>query len=129
MKTFTFRYDPRPGRSALEGIRKAMKTGKGEIQDASITCSSFEEMVRLMTQSRAEAFTAIVQEKPESITELAQILGKDVGNVQRDVTALESLGLIELRRQSARRGIRIRPVAKYQKFVFEYEPKRVKKAS
>lgn len=128
MKTFTFRYDPRPARSAFEGIRKAMKTGKGEIQDNSITCSSYEEMVRLMTQSRAEAFAAIVQEEPASITELARVLGKDVGNVQRDVTALESLGLIELKRQSARRGVRIKPVAKYQKFIFEYEPRKLKKA-
>lgn len=128
MKTFTFRYSPHPARSALDGIRKTIKTGKGEIQDDSVTCSSYEEMVRLMTQSRAEAFTAIVQEEPASITELAQILGKDVGNVQRDVTALESLGLIELKRQSARRGVRIKPVAKYQKFVFEYEPKKLKKA-
>jgi predicted transcriptional regulator len=104
-----------------------MKTSKGEIEDDSITCGSYEEMVRLMTQSRAEAFAAIVQHEPESITALAQILGKDAGNVQRDVTALQSLGLVELKRQNARRGIRIKPVARYQRFVFEYEPKKLKK--
>ncbi|MCM2324226.1 MAG: hypothetical protein NDJ90_13295 [Oligoflexia bacterium] len=102
MKTFTFRYDPHPARSGIEGIRKAIKTGKGEIQDDSITCSSYEEMVRLMTQSRAEAFAAILQQEQASINELAQILGKDVGNVQRDVTALESLGLIELKQSLPR---------------------------
>lgn len=128
MKTFTFRYDPHSVQSALEGIRKAMRTGKGVIQRASITCSSYEEMMRLMTQSRAEAFAVIVQREPDSLTELAHLLHKDVGNVQRDVTALQSLGLVELKKESARRGVRVRPVAKYERFVFEYEPKKVKKA-
>jgi len=105
-----------------------MKSGKGEIEDDSLTCGSYEEMMRLMTQSRAEAFAAIVQYEPDSITELAQILEKDIGNVQRDVTALRSLGLIELKRQTAQRGVRIRPVAKYQKVIFEYEPKKLRKA-
>jgi predicted transcriptional regulator len=127
MKTFTFRYDPRPARSALECVRKAIKSGKGEIQVDSITCGSYEEMTRLMTQSRAEAFAVIVRSEPESITELAKTLGKDVGNVQRDVTALQSLGLIELKRETARRGVRIKPVARYQRFVFEYEPKKMKR--
>jgi predicted transcriptional regulator len=126
MKTFTFKYDPHPARSAIEGIRNAMKYGKGEIHSDSLSCRTMQEMVALMTKGRLDAFTAIVEQEPNSITELANLLGKDAGNVQRDVASLEALGLVALKRQAAKRGVKIKPVARYQRIVFECEPKKIK---
>jgi hypothetical protein len=38
MKTFTFRYDPHPRKSAMAGISKSLKTGAVDIERDSIAC-------------------------------------------------------------------------------------------
>lgn len=124
LKTFTFRYDPHPRKSAMASISRSLKTGGVNVERDSIACRSMDDMMRLMTRSRFQVFTAIVEKAPESLTELAEGLGKDLGNVLRDARVLESLGLIELRKSPGRRGDKVKPMALYQRIVFECEPKR-----
>ncbi len=124
MKTFTFRYDPHPRKSAKTSISKSLKTGMIDIEPDSISCKSMEDMMKLMTKTRFQIFTAIVEKSPDSMTELADVLEKDLGNLLRDAQVLQSLGLIELQRSAGRRGDKITPVALYQKVIFECEPKR-----
>lgn len=127
MKTFTFRYDPHPRRSAIKSIEKSLRSGKAAIDQDSIACKSVEDMVKLMTKTRFQVFTAIVEQAPDSLTELAKILDKDLANIQRDVRVLESLGLVELEKLAARRGEKLKPRALYDRIVFECEPKRERK--
>jgi predicted transcriptional regulator len=129
MKTFTFRYDPHPRKSALSSIQQTLRTGKAEIEKDSISCRSMEEMIKIMTKSRFQVFTTLVEKSPESLTELAKNLGKDLGNVLRDAKILESIGLISLKRAPGRRGEKIKPFALYDRILFECEPKPEKKVS
>jgi predicted transcriptional regulator len=129
MKTFTFRYDPHPRKSAMASFAKSLKTGAVDIECDSIACKSMEDMMKLMTKARFQVFTAIVEKSPESLTELASVLDKDLGNVLRDAKVLESLGLIELQKIPGKRGEKIKPVALYQKIIFECEPKKVQQAA
>jgi predicted transcriptional regulator len=124
MKAFTFRYDPHPRKSTMASIAKSLKTGAVDIERDSIACKSMDDMMKLMTKTRFQIFTAIVEEAPESLTELAEILEKDLGNVLRDSKVLESLGQVKLHRSPGRRGEKIKPVALYQKVIFECEPKK-----
>jgi predicted transcriptional regulator len=128
MKTFTFRYDPHPRKSAMSSIQKSIKTGAIDIDQDSITCKSMDDMMKLMTKSRFQVFAAIVEKTPESLTELANILEKDLGNVLRDAKVLESLGLIKLKKSPGRRGEKVKPFALYQRIVFECEPKKEREA-
>ena len=128
MKTFTFRYDPSPRKSAIASIQKTMKSGKPDIEPDSIACRSMDDMMKLMTKSRFQIFTAIVEKAPDSLTELAEALGKDLGNVLRDAKVLESLGLIELKKLPARRGTKLKAIALYERIIFECEPMKEKKA-
>ncbi len=124
MKTFTFRYDPHPRKSAMASIQKSLKTGSPDIERDSIACKSMDDMMKLMTKTRFQIFTAIVEKAPESLTELAEVLDKDLGNVLRDAKVLESLGLIELCKSPGKRGEKVKPVALYQRIIFECEPKK-----
>src|SRR4051794_760054 len=98
MKTFTFKYDPTPRKTALEAIAGAQQTNLGEVQKDEISCRSMEEMMKVMTKTRFQIFTAILETAPESLTELSERINKDLGNVMKDIHVLESLGLIELER-------------------------------
>ena len=129
MKTFTFRYDPHPRKTSFNSIAKAQKTGKGEILNEQISCGSIEDMMKVMTKARFQIFTAIVENSPNSLTELAQALNKDLGNVMKNIKVLESLGLIELRRSKGKHGEKVKPVATYDRIIFECEPKRYRVAS
>ncbi len=124
MKTFTFRYDPRPFKSAMESIERTIKTGIASIDDDSIACKSMEDMMKVMTKARFRVFATIVEKAPESMTELARILKKDLGNVLRDATVLESIGLIKLQKSPGIRGEKVKPVALYQRIIFECAPKK-----
>ena len=128
MKTFTFRYDPHPRKSAMSSIQKSLKMGVIDIDQDSIACKSMDDMMKLMTKTRFQVFAAIVEKTPESLTELADVLEKDLGNVLRDAKVLESLGLIELRKSPGRRGEKVKPLALYQRIIFECEPKKEREA-
>jgi predicted transcriptional regulator len=65
MKTFTFRYDPHPRRSAMSSIQRSLKTGAIDIDQDSIACKSMDDMMRLMTKSRVEVLGGIVENTPE----------------------------------------------------------------
>ena len=66
--------------------------------------------------------------KPDSLYELAEVLGKDQANVLRDVRSLEMLGLIKLVSvKDGDRG-RFKPEALYDKIVMEFQPRKLAKA-
>lgn len=125
MKIFTFLYEKNPRKSALDAMKKAIKTGKPDIRDDELICDSMDSMLKLMSKSRFDVFAAIVEHKPDSLYELAKALKKDPGNVLRDAKALESLGLIELVPAKSGERERLKPEAKYDKIVFEFEPKKL----
>ena len=125
MKIFTFRYERSPRKSALEAMKRAIATGHIDVRDDEMACDSMDAMLKLMSKSRFEMFAAIVEHKPNSLYELAKVLGKDPGNVLRDSKTLESLGLIKLVALKDGDREKLKPQALYDKIVFEFEPKKL----
>jgi len=118
MKTFTFKLGKTSFKRAISDLSKAIKSGVPSVHGDEMTCPSIESMMTVLSRSKFETFAAIVENKPSSLKELADILGKDLGNVSRDVKALELMGLVELQRDQT--GKRIRPVAKYEQIAFDF---------
>ena len=125
MKTFTFLLDPHPFKTHEARLKKALETGIPDIQRDSTTCRTVDVMMSFMTKSKMQIFAAIIEQSPESISELARILGKDLGNVSRDVQGLESLGIIKLKAIPGGGRDKLKPIALYQRIAFEcHSPKK-----
>lgn len=128
MKTFTFKYSASPRKETLRAMREVMKTGKPDIRDNEMMFSDFAGLFKLLTKNRLDLFAKIAENNPESLTELAKLCRKDLGNIQRDVTVLESIGLIRLEKHPGQRRERVKPVPLYERVVLEYAPKKLKVA-
>lgn len=91
--------------------KKALKGEYRRIQPKNeIVLLNFETAARIFSKGRMEILQTIVRKKPESIYELAKILGKDFKTVHTDVKFLHQLGLIELKEtDDARNGLK--PIA------------------
>jgi predicted transcriptional regulator len=100
-------------------LERARRIGRGERLQPEITMT-FEDpadLVRVLSAERVRLIHA-VRRKPAAVSELAVALGRDRRAVKRDVSLLESLGLVNTRAEinpgHGRRRI-IEPLAeKYQ---------------
>lgn len=63
----------------------------------------FEEIARLMRQSNLELIEAIVAERPGSIRQTATAVDRDYREVHRNLQELESLGVVEFKRDGRRK--------------------------
>jgi predicted transcriptional regulator len=73
-----------------------------------------------MTAGRIQLFYAIANQKPDSMYQLAQLLGRDHPNVIRDVKVLEGVGLVKLVSEKDGERERSRPVALYDRLIFDF---------
>jgi predicted transcriptional regulator len=89
---------------------KAMDEGRKITPSRGITFENAADMVRLLTPARLNLFAA-VKEKTLPIQDLAEMLGRDVSAVRRDVVALEKFGIITSRHVSNPGHGRVRVVS------------------
>lgn len=121
MKTFTFRYDPKATSDELFArLLKAAKTGVPNIRKNEISSNSIHALLTTMTEGRLQSFYAIAEYRPTSMYQLAQLLKRDQANVLRDVKALEAMKLIELVAERDGDRERLRPVANFDRIVFDF---------
>ena len=72
------------------------KIERGEdVKDEKIVVESLDVLRKALTPERLKIIHVIKTKKPESIYELAKILGRDRASVTRDLEYLKLLGLIE----------------------------------
>ncbi len=71
-----------------------------------------------ITPKRIELIRVIHHQKPESAYELAKMVDRDIKSVMTDLTVLESLGLLELRKEEEPRE-KIRPLVDYDSLQVE----------
>lgn len=80
-------------------IKKSKSNKKNGIYFESLTA-----VRKILTDNRLEVWRAIRDQRPESITHLAEILGRGFRSVHRDVVLLKDLGIIELIEGPGKRG-------------------------
>jgi predicted transcriptional regulator len=95
----TFQQAREHRQAARERLRhaEAGDTDKPVEQDVRsiLNFEDFDDIARLMRASNLELIEAIVSEEPASIRQLAETVDRDYREVHRNLTELESLGVIE----------------------------------
>jgi predicted transcriptional regulator len=87
-------------RTVLEEARDTMEriaAGKTAQKIRDVNFTSYEAMRKILTPRRLELLHAIKEKSPRSVYELARLLGRDLRNVNDDLTILTNIGLVELR--------------------------------
>jgi predicted transcriptional regulator len=87
--------------AALDEAREAMErisAGKPVQKIHDVNFISYEAMRKILTPRRLELLHVIKEKNPQSVYELAQLLRRDLKNVNDDLTILVNLGLVELRK-------------------------------
>ncbi len=74
---------------------------------------------RVLTEKRLTLLHTVKQSKPESVHELARLLGRDIKNVSDDLKYLAELGLVSLDNAAVGSERRVTPRVGYEKIRLE----------
>ena len=77
------------------------KVKEGEISESEpqkIVARNTDDIGKILTRGRIRLLHTIRQNKPESISELARMLDRKESNVHNDITFLEGIGLLEIKK-------------------------------
>jgi predicted transcriptional regulator len=102
----------------LRSVARAFDRGK--TANKPLTGDFFESLdaVRsVLTDKRLELWRIIRDQKPDSISSLAEIVERDFRGVHRDVKVLELMGLISLKKTKGKRGDLQHPVSLADKLI------------
>lgn len=80
---------------------------------------SIEAVRRFLTDARLQLWRAIRDQKPDSLTELAKILGRNFADVHSDVRILVDAGLVDLRKPKGAKTRALKPVSLVDQLRFE----------
>ena len=85
---------------------RTMAIARGEYKPArgepKVWFTSMESFAKVLSQHNCELLTLIARERPDSITELAKISGRNKSNLSRTLKTMAQYGLVEMKR--GRRG-------------------------
>lgn len=109
------------GIASIEEIRKrtidiAAGRLKPKATDPKVWFTSIRSASSLLSEENRELLRTIVRQQPNSIGELADITGREQGNLSRTLNTMKKYGFVELERGENRR---VKPIAKATKFVIE----------
>lgn len=83
----------------LNKLFEKVKEGKvNESEPHKIVSRTTEDIGKILTRERIRLLHIIREKKPESISELARILDRKESNVHNDLTFLEGIGLLEIKK-------------------------------
>ncbi|MCK5508851.1 MAG: hypothetical protein KAI50_10080 [Desulfobacterales bacterium] len=76
-------------------------------------------MRKALTPKRLELLHAIKEKRPQSVYELSRLTNRDLKNVTQDMTYLEMLGLVELKKTKDKKRTNTTPSVEYDKILLE----------
>lgn len=80
--------------AALQALRR-VEAGDLTAHKPGLYFESLEDLRKILTAKRLDLLVAILRHTPDSVTELARLVGRDLKNVSEDLTLLHQLGLVE----------------------------------
>lgn len=120
MKTMTFKYRPNNKGRMLEDMKMAI-AGTPQVFEDTIFFESLDLVDSFINPMKAKIIRAIQKHHPQSIYELAQILEKDQGYIQKEVKFLEGLGILEIQAVKDHGRTRSVPKVLYDKFIIDLD--------
>ncbi|WP_333652296.1 HVO_A0114 family putative DNA-binding protein [Dissulfurispira sp.] len=106
-------------KDAKEVMKKLERGEKVKKRKSGIYFESLEVMRKAITTERVRILKIIKEKHPDSIYELAKLLGRNLKNVSDDVHYLAELGLIELGKGKSNGREKIIPFVGYDKILLE----------
>jgi predicted transcriptional regulator len=91
-----------------------LKPKKGEPK---IWFSSIKSLSQVLSDKNMMLLELIYDKKPETLTQLAELSGRQTGNLSRTLKTMERYGIVELQKKSHA----LKPIAKAKKFDISYE--------
>ncbi len=82
--------------------------------------SDISNLRQLLSDERAKMIHVIKTKKPDSIYELAKILGRDFKAVRQDIRLLEQFGLLELISSIKKGRERLKPIIDIDRLVITF---------
>jgi predicted transcriptional regulator len=82
----------------FEAVRSGQRIPKGPGEEAGFT--SIEAARNFLTRERLALLRTIRSRHPDSLYELAKMVGRDFKNVQEDIRILERQGLVRITKES-----------------------------
>jgi len=95
----------------LRSVARALDQGKSPKPLRGDFFESLDAVRAVLTDRRLEIWRTVRDKKPESISSLAEMVGRSFRTVHRDVKLLQSLGLISLKKGKGLRGDTQHPVS------------------
>ena len=103
--------------SEVEWRKRMLLAARGERNrdknEPKIWFSSMRSLAEVLSDKNRELLRTIATEHPATVSELAQVTGRDKGNLTRTLRRLATYGIVELRKENRN----MRPVAKYTEFL------------
>ncbi len=122
--TITFQQAEQHRQAARERLRRAEagETGETVEQDVRfiLNFEEFDDIAQLMRTSNLELIEAIVSDEPASIRQLADVVDRDYREVHRNLTELESLGVVEFENDGSRKKPVLRGGAEHVDFSIRF---------
>jgi predicted transcriptional regulator len=119
-KTFIFKYDPSSSfEKVLDNFQDATERKLKTVEPNVLRCNDLEILLSNMNKNRWEIFQALVNKKPNSLTELANLLHQDYFLVKKETEILTAIGIIELQQQNQE----FKPIALYERIIFDLSAK------
>jgi predicted transcriptional regulator len=104
--------------------QKTLKSREPSIgKTDTILFNSVVDYQKFMTEQKIAILAAIISQRPSSIYQLAQVLDRDFGNVQRDCTALAAMGFISLEESGDPKGSKVPNLAFNYRWIIVEMPK------
>lgn len=92
-------------------VARAFDQGKKTKRISGTYFESMQAVRKFLTDKRLEVWRTIRDQRPGSISDLAKMLNRDFKSIHSDVTLLESIGLVKLKRRKGQRGDVQTPIA------------------
>ncbi|HAK89924.1 MAG: hypothetical protein A2X55_00450 [Nitrospirae bacterium GWB2_47_37] len=108
-------------KESLEDFAEAwekLKAGKKVKKEEGIYFDSIDAMRSVLTNNRLLILKTIREQHPQSVYELAKMLGRDLKNVNQDLKMLSEIGLVTLEKTEADKK-RVVPHVDYRKILLE----------
>ncbi len=130
MKPRKFRIAIQSPKKTLDDFEKTWKriesktSKQDDADDVVLYFSDSSQIAKILSPERLRLIQMIQDEKPLSVTKLAQLLDRAQANVQRDVTFLAGLGILDLKKKKSLKNDLVQPQFNWSGFDIDLTKRR-----
>jgi predicted transcriptional regulator len=98
-------------RSHDEGKSRLLAIARGEVaakkDEPTVWVSSLASLAQLLSEENLKLLRLIGENRPDSLTQLANLSGRALSNLSRTISTMESYGLVEIIERGRNKALRL----------------------